>query len=517
MAQARRHRFIIGSILLLFTLPALAAYTVTTDLDEDVDGDGACSLREAIQAVNAGTSYHDCTATSAGDAAIAFAIVPNAGESHTIALTSALPNITRMVLIDGSTQSGSTCAPVPNLRVQITNPNHLGSDGLLLDAGSDFSSVRGIAVGGFTASERAGIRVMSNDVEIGCVVAGTNADGTQARPNYYGLYVNGQAATVGVASAKEWLPNLFSGNAIANVMVDFGGSESVVSGNYIGVDGSGITALPSSFGLYVLGATDVRIGVIDASVPADRQRNVIAIAGTAGATSVNLQLDNAFNNTVAGNYIGLGADGSSVVPLGTGIGVSVFQSSNALIGCDGITTAECGNVIVNPSGFAAQNFEGSYHSAFVGNSIGVSAAHVPLGGNAEAVGIELAGADALVARNIITTGAGKGVRLSPRANNSTAAFINGVTAGSGGAMLDSSGNCVSGNGGGGVSVDSGGDPAPTVTQFSDNWWGATDGPAPYGGGDSAAANIVVTPFMTSPPSYCGGAGDLFAASFEVSG
>lgn len=513
MAQARLHRFIIGGILVLFTLPALAAFTVNTDLDEDVDSDGTCSLREAIQAVNSGANYHDCASATAHDSAISFAIAPNAGEVHTIALASPLPNITHMATIDATTQSGTACAPMPNVRVQISNPNKLGSDGLLLDSGSDFSAIRGLAVSGFAAAERAGIHIRSNDVEIGCVIAGTNADGSIAQPNYYGLYVNGQAATIGVATATEWLPNLLSGNTMANVLIDAGGADSVISGNYIGVDRSGIAAMPSGFGVYSLGAVGVRIGLADTSAPADRQRNVIAVAGTNGATTIDLQLDNTGDNVVAGNYIGVGADGATLVPLGTGIGVSVFQSSSALIGCDGVATGACANVIANPTGQAIETFEGSVLSAFVGNLIGVSATRAPLGGTTSAVGIELAGADALVARNVITTGDGKGVRLSPRANNSTPAFLNHAPAGTGGATLDSSDNCVAGNSSGGVAVDTGGNPTLLTTQFSGNWWGAASGPAPSGSGDSAASNVIVTPFLTSAPSYCGG-GDLFVSSFE---
>ena len=70
----------------------------------------------------------------------------------------------------------------------------------------------------------------------------------------------GQSAEIGVATPTEWLPNLISGNTSANVFVNAGGADTVISGNYIGVDSSGVTPLPSAFGIYAIQVAGLHIG-----------------------------------------------------------------------------------------------------------------------------------------------------------------------------------------------------------------------------------------------------------------
>ena len=440
-----------AAVLLLCAAPAFADFVVNTDVDEDVDNDGTCSLREAINAVNLQANYHDCTSVNSGESSISVAIPPNQGETHVIALAAGLPEITHFVSIDASSQKGTVCTPVPNLRVQVTNPANLGIGGLMFQGGSDFSALKGLALSEFSAAQQAAIRIASDDVQVGCTIAGTDASGTRAEPNYYGIYVNGQSAQIGVATADAWLPNLFSGNSMVDVYIGPAGSDSIVSGNYIGVDADGVTPLPSAFGVYVDAATGVRIGYVSASAPADRQRNIIGVVSPTATTSLNVGFDNAVDSAIAGNYVGVGRDGFSVVAMGTGIGVSVLDGTSILVGCDGNTPdGACRNVIANPTGTGVENFEGSMDTAIVGNYIGIATdGETVLDGSATTIGIVLAGANALVARNAISTaGQGTGIVLSPDASNRTPVFANNATAGSSGATLDSSGNCLQHNGAG---------------------------------------------------------------------
>jgi len=512
---------LMGGLLLNFSSPAFAAFVVNTDADTDAAGDGACSLREAITAVNNQADYHECISANAGESAVSVAIPPNMGELHTIALTSALPPITHFITLDATGQTGSICTPVPNLRVQITNPAAVPSHGLIFDFGSDFSTVEGLAISGFAPGSSAGIMIFASDVQVGCMIVGTDPAGATAQPNYYGIYVNGQGSTIGVATASQWLPNLISGNSLANIFIDFGGADSVISGNYVGVDSAGATPLQSSFGIYSLGASGVHIGFSDSGGDPAHQRNVIGIAGPPSTNAVNVTLDNATDNVVAGNYIGVSADGQTAVPLGTGLGVSVIKSANSVLGCDGFVVTEyCRNVIANPGGFAVENFEGSNGTAVVGNYIGIGADGVtPFGGSVNAVGIGMSGADTLVARNFISTGGlGNGILLSPNnLDHTTPVFLNQTTAGTNGATLDSSDNCLQGNGAGGVFTNEAGNPTVISTDFISNWWGAADGPAPNGSGDSAASNVNFAPFLTAPSPYCGTQPDIvFRDGFEGS-
>lgn len=500
-----------AALLLVCAVPAFADYVVDTDVDADNSGDGHCSLREAIQAVNNKSNYHECISATPGDANISFAISPNAGESHVIALTSALPPITRSLTLDATTQGGTSCAPAPNLRVQITNPSQLPIDGLTIVQDNSLveptSTIKGLGFAGFTTEQKAGLAILRSDVEVGCTISGTDLSGASAQPNFYGIYVNAPSTSVGIATSGEFLPNLISGNTMVNVYVDAGGTDTTVSGNYIGVDASGAKPLPSAFGVYSYQVAGLRIGYAGGDAPAQYQRNVIGVAAAPGATAVDVEFDTAASDGVlAGNYIGVAADGTTALPLASGLAVSIYQSSDVLIGCDGIVAADlCRNVIANPSGVAVVNYEESKKAAIVGNYIGVGAdgAHVFDANNA-AVAIELMGAETLIARNLLSTGgAGTGIVLSPNSLNYTPIFVNGASAGSGGAVLDSAENCVQGNGAG-VAVADASNPTELSTTFANNWWGAADGPAPGGNGDSVADNVAYSPFLTAPSAYCGG-------------
>ncbi|HXR63277.1 MAG TPA: CSLREA domain-containing protein [Rudaea sp.] len=518
MFVSQLFRSTVAAAMMLAAVPAFADFIVNTDSDADDGSDGVCSLREAIIAVNTQANYHECTSVNTGESAVSFAIPPGAGETHVIALNSALPAISHFINIDATGQNGATCTPIPNLRVQISNPSGLAIDGLTFDFGSDFSSVSGLVVSGFSSTQKAGLLIASNDVAVSCMISGTNASATSAAPNYYGIYINGQSASIGVASSTAWSPNLISGNSKTNIYVDAGGADTVISGNYIGVDASGVTPLPSTFGIYANGVAGLQIGNPGGDGPVEHRRNIIGISSVASTTSVDVEFVNSIDNVLAGNYIGVAGDGQTAIPIGSGIAVVVFKGTRTLIGCDGNTAADnCRNLISNGSGIAIQNFEGSDSTAVVSNFIGVAAdGTTAFPGNVNTIGIDMLGADTLVARNYITTGnSGIGIRLGPNSLDVTPVFLNQTTAGSQGATLDSSDNCVQGNAIGGVLVNDASNPTVASTDFVSNWWGAADGPAPNGSGNAASSNVNYAPFLTAPSIFCGLNPDhIFANGFE---
>src|SRR5437588_2872082 len=87
----------------------LATITVTGTGDT-IANDGIVTLREAITAANTNAASGDAPAGNAGLDTIAFNI-PGAGP-HTISLTSALPDITDAVLINGQTEPGFAGTPL---------------------------------------------------------------------------------------------------------------------------------------------------------------------------------------------------------------------------------------------------------------------------------------------------------------------------------------------------------------------------------------------------------------------
>ncbi|MCB0017993.1 MAG: CSLREA domain-containing protein, partial [Anaerolineales bacterium] len=91
--------------------PAAVATTITVNTDADeLNSNNNCSLREAIVAANTDTAVDNCPAGSGADT-ITFA------DNYTITLTSALPDITTDLTIDGEGAANtivqaSTCNPV---------------------------------------------------------------------------------------------------------------------------------------------------------------------------------------------------------------------------------------------------------------------------------------------------------------------------------------------------------------------------------------------------------------------
>ena len=103
---------------------------------ETAPSNGVCTLRAAIQEANA----------LAGRDNISFNL-PGAGV-QTIALATALPPITAPVTLDGSTQSGASCAAW-SLKLELDGRTLPGpAQGLVLRGGG--STVRGLVLNGFT-------------------------------------------------------------------------------------------------------------------------------------------------------------------------------------------------------------------------------------------------------------------------------------------------------------------------------------------------------------------------------
>ena len=127
---------------------AAATITVTTT-DDDNTVNGNCTLREAILAANTDTAVDACTAGSGTDT-IAFAI-PGTG-THTIVPTSALPEITAPVIIDGTTQAGASCTTAGGLKIELNGENS-GNFGLLITGGAEPFIRQGVSPAGFLSDE----------------------------------------------------------------------------------------------------------------------------------------------------------------------------------------------------------------------------------------------------------------------------------------------------------------------------------------------------------------------------
>jgi hypothetical protein len=248
---------------------------VTTTADA-----GAGSLRAALAAAVSGDEIHfDIPVQQLGP----------------IQPTSQLPPLAAGVTLDGSTQSGASCASwPPALWVEIDGsqapPAPPSTHGLVV--GGDGAVVRGLVIRGFPGH---GIRVASaNQVVVECCFVGTDRGGSEGDANTgNGISLEGAGgARIGgdVAAGRS---NLISGN-LDGVRIDATSSGNEVLGNFIGTDWSGTLAIGNGgAGVDIAGGALNTIGALGAG-------NVLRFNG-GGAVVVSGA--GAAGNSIRGNVI----------------------------------------------------------------------------------------------------------------------------------------------------------------------------------------------------------------------
>ena len=310
-ARVKRRLFLVLTVATLsvgaWSGTALAdTFTVTSSSDDPGAQCPAviahpCTLRAAITASNAKTP---------GPNVIDFAI-PVATPPYTISPTSALPTVTVPVTIDGTSQPDFAGAPIVRLDgssaqfvngltitagqstvrgLQVTNwafetgidlsgnSNVIAGDYIGTDGTAALANTTGVMVepgssnntlGGTTTADRNVISGNSGyGIEIGSSggatsdnliegnYVGTNAAGsapvTGAQGNGGGIHIAGDADTTTIGGTTAAARNVISGNDfIAGITVD--GSGTLIKGNYIGTDPTGVSGgnLGNGFGVRI--------------------------------------------------------------------------------------------------------------------------------------------------------------------------------------------------------------------------------------------------------------------------
>lgn len=245
---------------------------------------GAGSLRAAISAAVAGDE-------------IRFEI----GETgvQTINPATALPPIAGGVTIDGTSQSGASCATwPPTLLIEIAgDATPGGTDGLSTSGNGVL--VRGLVIDSFSGDA---IHVANaSGVHIECNFIGTDATGSQDYGNV-GAGVRLVGSTLAVIGGQGVSQrNLISANAVAGVLIDEAASANTVMGNYIGTDVSGAARLDNFNGVIVRGATN---GIAGNLISGNSESGVLFDVATATG------------NLVLGNLIGSNATDTASLPNG---------------------------------------------------------------------------------------------------------------------------------------------------------------------------------------------------------
>lgn len=251
--------------------------------------DGKMSLREAITAAN----------NTLGTDTVHFIIADSLiGGGHTIAATSALPLITEAMILDGTTEPDSGATPII-----VINGAAAGAsvNGLVLAAGSDGSTIRGLVINQF-ASDGIEINRSDNNTIEGNFL-GTDVTGTADLGNGQdGVHLqNANGNTIGGTTVGT--RNLISGNNDDGIGVNNSNNNTII-GNLIGTDLTGVLSLGNADSGIVIraGSTGNTIGGITVA-----ERNIVSANATHG---IHLQDAGTSGNMILGNYIGTDISGS---------------------------------------------------------------------------------------------------------------------------------------------------------------------------------------------------------------
>jgi protocatechuate 3,4-dioxygenase beta subunit len=277
----------------------------------NTDDSGTGSLRQAIIDANnlIGSDYINFN-------------IPGAPPFN-IAPASQLPDITDAVIIDATSQPGFPGTPIIELS---GNNNSTGSNtGLVLIGGN--STVKGLALNRFQLA----IDIQSDGNTIQGNYIGTDVTGLTALPNFDGVSLSSSLPTLSgnlIGGTDATTRNVISGNTNSGLTINSSNNGNTVQGNFIGITASGNTALPNRNGFVCL-STNNLIGGTTAGAG-----NVIA-----GNLSDGLRIGD-LANTVQGNKIGVGANGTS--QFGNSTGVFVVSGGGGSIGG---ATGGAGNII----------------------------------------------------------------------------------------------------------------------------------------------------------------------------
>ncbi|MEO7934091.1 MAG: M12 family metallopeptidase [Chthoniobacterales bacterium] len=263
-------------------------------------------------------------------------------------------------------------------------------DGITLSGGAINNSI-----GGTTAADR---NVISGNTASGIYITGSGTSGNRVLGNYIGTKYSGVTALANryagitiaagasgntVGGTTSTARNVICGNTQQGIVIaDPGTTGNIVSGNFIGLNNTGLTSVPNGYaGVQISdGASGNLIGGTTSA-----SRNVISGNASQGVSISGVGTN---QNTIAANYIGLNSTGSAArANAFSGVGIYGGAQNNTVGG----TVSGSRNYI---SGNAGQGIAidgtGSSGNVVAGNYIGLSpAGTVAIPNN---VGIDISGA-----------------------------------------------------------------------------------------------------------------------------
>jgi hypothetical protein len=325
------------------------------------DSSGTGSLIWAIQQTQA----------RMGPDTIRFAI-PNTdnrfdGKICRIYLNAPLP-----ALVDGQTVIDGFSQPDTNPdgpEIEIHGDSYAGTDGWQIRSAGN--RIQGLCLGLFpnTAVSFAGSEC-HNNIIAGCYI-GCAADGkSRLRNKLAGIECvrNSHHNTIGGETAG--LRNVLSGNGTYGIRIEES-HDNLIIGNFIGVDCTGLVALPNGDQLRqqncagILLSTHAKNNLIGNGKPAGRN-----ILSGNNRTGLRIEWSGTDSNIVQGNYLGIGADGQTRIANGEAGLVIGRGARYNIIGGDSSGQA---NVISGNYSSGVQFARASSFNVFKGNYVGTDA------------------------------------------------------------------------------------------------------------------------------------------------
>jgi hypothetical protein len=317
------------------------AVIIVTGNGDTIAIDGLATLREAITSINNQADVNgDVTlnrvggyaSTPGGTPDVIDFDIPVAGV-QTISATSAEPTIIQPLTINGYSQAGASANTMPNadngvILIQLDGTAAGAAvNGLTLGAGSDGSTIEGLAINRFQADANlnggVGILVQSNANTIVGDFVGVNPAGTMEMPNGGDGIRILDASNNHIGSTNPADRNIASGNTLDGIHVEgtltTPATGNLIQGNFVGVAADGVS----------------RVGVRTAPIP-----NANALGTDAGNFLNGIEISGGNLNTVGGtaagarNVVGFNGDG---IEIDNGGQSNIIQGNFSGVGADGAT------------------------------------------------------------------------------------------------------------------------------------------------------------------------------------
>jgi hypothetical protein len=214
------------------------------------------------------------------------------------------------------------------------------NNGTFIDSGARGNTVGGTTVGArnVISGNGTGIHVSGSGTTVNIVEGnhiGTDVTGTFAVANGTGILLDNGASGNTIGGTVVTARNVISGNTTGVEITGSGTTDNLVEGNFIGTDVSGTSAVPNAAGIAIeMGATANTIGGTTAAagnVIAGNTGSGVQLAAPANTVAGNFIGVNNTGNAGLGN----GGNGITVTADGNTIGGTVTGAGNVISGNQG--------------------------------------------------------------------------------------------------------------------------------------------------------------------------------------